>query len=205
MVKRARQLSKKQHAKTKQEVLQGIKKSNNYIKASMKLNKLHSKILNIRADFLHKLSSLIIRNFNYIGLENLNTQGMMKNHKLAKSLSDVSFYEFNRQIEYKAKYQEKEIYRVDKFYPSSKTCCICGSIKQDLKLSDRVYKCDSCGNIIDRDINASINLEKFANKSVGLVQSEFTPMDLTALLDDLNSNQIATSKVEIGIQQKLYL
>lgn len=75
---------------------------------------------------------------------------MMKNHKLAKSLSDVSFYEFNRQLEYKAKYQEKEIYRVDKFYPSSKTCCICGSIKQDLKLSDRVYKCDSCKNIIDQ-------------------------------------------------------
>ncbi|HDZ4963031.1 TPA: transposase, partial [Campylobacter jejuni] len=202
LVKRARQLSKKQHAKTKQEVLQGIKKSNNYKKASIKLNKLHSKISNIRADFLHKLSSLIIRNFNYIGLENLNTQGMMKNHKLAKSLSDVSFYEFNRQLEYKAKYQEKEIYRVDKFYPSSKTCCICGSIKQDLKLSDRVYKCDSCKNIIDRDINASINLEKFANKSVGLVQSEFTPMDLTAMQDDLAINQIVTSKVEIGIQQK---
>ncbi|HDZ5081489.1 TPA: transposase, partial [Campylobacter jejuni] len=197
LVKRARQLSKKQHAKTKQEVLQGIKKSNNYKKASIKLNKLHSKISNIRADFLHKLSSLIIRNFNYIGLENLNTQGMMKNHKLAKSLSDVSFYEFNRQLEYKAKYQEKEIYRVDKFYPSSKTCCICGSIKQDLKLSDRVYKCDSCKNIIDRDINASINLEKFANKSVGLVQSEFTPMDLTAMQDDLAINQIVTSKVEI--------
>ncbi|HDZ4981209.1 TPA: transposase [Campylobacter jejuni] len=205
LVKRARQLSKKQHAKTKQEVLQGIKKSNNYKKASIKLNKLHSKISNIRADFLHKLSSLIIRNFNYIGLENLNTQGMMKNHKLAKSLSDVSFYEFNRQLEYKAKYQEKEIYRVDKFYPSSKTCCICGSIKQDLKLSDRVYKCDSCKNIIDRDINASINLEKFANKSVGLVQSEFTPMDLTAMQDDLAINQIITSKVEIGIQQKFYL
>lgn len=169
LVKRARQLSKKQHAKTKQEVLQGIKKSNNYIKASMKLNKLHSKILNIRADFLHKLSSLIIRNFNYIGLENLNTQGMMKNHKLAKSLSDVSFYEFNRQIEYKAKYQEKEIYRVDKFYPSSKTCCICGSIKQDLKLSDRIYKCDVCKNEIDRDYNASLNLERLALKKIGLV------------------------------------
>lgn len=205
LVKRARQLSKKQHAKTKQEVLQGIKKSNNYIKASMKLNKLHSKISNIRTDFLHKLSSLIIRNFNYIGLESLNTQGMMKNHKLAKSLSDVSFYEFNRQLEYKANYQGKEIYRVDKFYPSSKTCCICGSIKQNLKLSDRVYKCDSCGNIIDRDINASINLEKFVNKSVGLVQSEFTPMDLTALLDDLVINQIATSKAEVGIQQKFCL
>lgn len=205
LVKRARQLSKKQHAKTKQEVLQGIKKSSNYIKASMKLNKLHSKISNIRADFLHKLSSSIVRNFDYIGLESLNTQGMMKNNKLAKSLSDVSFYEFNRQLEYKANYQEKEIHRVDRFYPSSKTCCICGNIKQDLKLSNRVYKCDSCGNIIDRDINASINLNKFVNNKVGLVQSEFTPMDLTALLNDLVINQIATSKVEVGIQQKFYL
>lgn len=130
---------------------------------------------------------------------------MMKNNKLAKSLSDVSFYEFNRQLEYKANYQEKEIHRVDRFYPSSKTCCICGNIKQDLKLSNRVYKCDSCGNIIDRDINASINLNKFVNNKVGLVQSEFTPMDLTALLNDLVINQIATSKVEVGIQQKFYL
>ncbi|EDP7562032.1 transposase, partial [Campylobacter jejuni] len=93
LVKRARQLSKKQHAKTKQEILQGIKKSNNYKKASIKLNKLHSKISNIRADFLHKLSSLIIRNFNYIGLEDLNIKGMLKNHHLAKAISDVSFYE----------------------------------------------------------------------------------------------------------------
>lgn len=68
-----------------------------------------------------------------------------------------------------------------------------------------MYKCSNCGNIIDRDINASINLHKFVNKSVGLVQSEFTPMDLTALLDDLAINQIATSKVEVGIQQEFYL
>lgn len=205
LVKRSRQLSRKLHAKTKQEALQGIKKSNNYLKASQKLNKLHSKISNIRSDFLHKLSSLIVRNFTYVGLESLNTQGMMRNHKLAKSLADVSFYEFNRQLEYKASYQERQIYRVDNFYPSSKTCGNCGSIKQDLTLKDRVYKCSNCGNIIDRDINASINLHKFVNKSVGLVQSEFTPMDLTALLDDLAINQIATSKVEVGIQQEFYL
>ena len=205
LVKRARQLSKKQHAKTKQEVLQGIKKSNNYIKASMKLNKLHSKISNIRADFLHKLSSLIIRNFNYIGLESLNTQGMMKNHKLAKSLSDVSFYEFNRQIEYKAKYQEKEIYRVDKFYPSSKICSSCGNIKDNLTLKDRVYICNECGLKIDRDYNASLNLLSQLKQHIGLVQSEFTPADLTAMQYDLAINQIATSKVETGIQQKWYL
>ena len=170
----------------------------------MKLNKLHSKISNIRNDFLHKITSVIIRNFDYMGLESLNTSGMMKNHKLAKSLVDVSFYEFNRRLEYKANYMQKEIHRVDKFYPSSKTCCVCGNIKKDLTLKDRTYKCQSCGNIIDRDLNASINLHKFVNKSVGIVSSEFTPMDLTALLDDLAMNQIATSKVEVGIQQKFY-
>lgn len=204
LVKRQRRLSKKQHAKTKQEAINGVKKSNNYLKESKKLAKLHSKIANIRSDFLHKLSSIIIKNYDYIGLENLNTQGMMKNHKLAKSLVDVSFYEFNRQLEYKANYMQKEIHRVDKFYPSSKTCCVCGNIKQDLTLKDRIYKCKSCGNIIDRDLNASINLHKFVNETVGIVNSEFTPMDLTALLDDLAINQIVTSKVEVGIQQKFY-
>ncbi|AHE95193.1 RNA-guided endonuclease InsQ/TnpB family protein [Campylobacter fetus] len=204
LVKRQRRLSKKQHAKTKQEAINGVKKSNNYLKESKKLAKLHSKIANIRSDFLHKLSSIIIKNFDYIGLESLNVKGMIKNHKLAKSLVDVSFYEFNRQLEYKANYMQKEIHRVDKFYPSSKTCCVCGNIKQDLTLKDRIYKCKSCGNIIDRDLNASINLHKFVNETVGIVNSEFTPMDLTALLDDLAINQIVTSKVEVGIQQKFY-
>lgn len=204
LVKRQRKLSKKLHAKTKQEAINGVKKSNNYLKESKKLAKLHSKIANIRSDFLHKLSSIIVKNYDYIGLENLNTQGMMKNHRLAKSLVDVSFYEFNRQLEYKSNYQQKQIFRVDKLFPSSKTCSICGSVKQELKLSERIYKCEACKSVIDRDLNASINLHKFVNKSVGLVQSEWTPMDLTALLDDLAINQIATSKVEVGIQQKSY-
>ncbi|EAJ6683935.1 transposase, partial [Campylobacter coli] len=78
-------------------------------------------------------------------------------------------------------------------------------IKQDLKLSDRIYKCDVCKNEIDRDYNASLNLEKLALKKIGLVQAEFTPKDLTALLDDLEINNLITSKVDIGIQQKHYL
>ncbi|HDX8134177.1 TPA: transposase, partial [Campylobacter fetus subsp. venerealis] len=76
---------------------------------------------------------------------------MIKNHKLAKSLVDVSFYEFNRQLEYKANYMQKEIHRVDKFYPSSKTCCVCGNIKQDLTLKDRIYKCKSCLILIKKN------------------------------------------------------
>ena len=197
LVKRQRQLSKKQHPKTKDDVKKGVKKSNSYLKATIKLNKVYTKITNIRKDFLHKVTSHIVRNYDYIGLEDLNVSGMVKNHKLARSLSDVSFYEFNRMLEYKAGYNNKKqmIYRADRFYPSSKTCSKCGSVKKDLKLSDRTYRCDECGYIVDRDLNAAINLHKFIEKEIGRVDTKFTPVDLTALLDDLAINQIATSKV----------
>ncbi|EFN2971378.1 IS200/IS605 family element transposase accessory protein TnpB, partial [Campylobacter coli] len=201
MIKRARQLSKKQHAKTKQEALQGIKKSSNYLKASIKLNKLHRKIANIRSDFLHKLTSSLVANAKYFCLEDLNVKGMMSNHRLAKSISDVSFYEFKRQLEYKSSYNDKEIYQVDRFYPSSKLCSNCGTIKENLALKDRVYICDECGISIDRDYNASLNLLSQLKQKIGKVLAEFTPADLTALLNDLAINQIATSKVETGIQQ----
>lgn len=210
LAKRQRQLSKKQHAKTKQEVVQGIKKSNNFIKASKKLSKLHSKISNIRQDFIHKLTTHLVTHYDEIGLETLKAKNMMKNHKLAKSLSDVSLSKFNEILEYKANYYYGvKIKRADSFYPSSKTCSKCGNVKEKLSLSQRVYICDECGYKADRDLNASINLHKL----VGQVLPELTPVDLTALLDDLAINQIITSKVvsfssrsdselETGIQQK---
>ena len=202
MIKRSRQLSKKQHPKTKGDVLKGIKKSANYIKAMMKLNKVHKRIANIRTDFLHKLTSAIVRNHKYIAIEDLNTKGMIKNHRLAKSLSDVSFYEFRRMLEYKANYNNKQIIHADRFYPSSKTCSSCGNVKEDLTLKDRIYVCNACGLRIDRDYNASLNLYSLIEKQLGLVQPEVTPADLTALLDDLAINHLITSKVETGIQQK---
>lgn len=202
MIKRSRQLAKKQHPKTKGEVLKGVKKSANYKKATMKLNKIHKRISNIRSDFLHKLTSHLVRNYNYFALEDLNVSGMMKNHKLARSLSDVSFYEFRRMLEYKAGYNDKKIIIADRFYPSSKTCHKCGSIKADLTLKDRVYICDECGLECDRDYNASINLYALISKQIGQVLPEFTPADLTALQDDLAINSLVTSKVETGIQRK---
>ena len=130
-------------------------------------------------------------------LETLQASNMMKNHRLAKSLSDVSLSKFNEILEYKAKYNGVSITRADRFYPSSKTCSHCGSIKSDLKLSDRTFKCNECGYTIDRDLNASINLAK-----LGRVPPEVTPADLAALLDDLVINNLTTSKVE---QRKSYL
>ena len=157
IVKRQRQLSKKQHSKTKGDK---TKKSNKYVKASNKLAKLHTRVANIRLDFIHKLTSHLVRNYESIGLETLEVTNMMKNHKLAKSLNDVSLSKFNEILEYKARYNGVSITRADRFYPSSKTCSNCGSIKSKLSLSQRVYVCDECGYKIDRDLNASINLAK---------------------------------------------
>ena len=94
-------------------------------------------------------------------MESLNVSGMMKNKHLSKAIQQQKFYEFKRQIEYKSKLNWIEFIQVDKFYPSSKTCSCCGNIKKDLKLSDRMYKCDVCGLVIDRDYNASINLANY--------------------------------------------
>ena len=202
LIRRSRQLSKKQHAKTKQEALQGVKRSNNYQKASLKLNKLHRRIANIRGDFLHKTTSCLVKNVQYFSIEDLNVQGMMRNHRLAKSLADVSFYEFKRQLTYKAEYNGREIHQVDRFYPSSKLCSNCGALKTDLTLKDRVYCCDKCGTHLDRDYNASLNLLSQLKKRIGTVQPEFTPADLTALQEDLAINRLVTSKCETGIQPK---
>lgn len=122
---------------------------------------------------------------------------MLKNHRLAKSLSDVSLSKFNEILEYKAEYNGVSITRADRFYPSSKTCSHCGAIKSNLSLSQRKFICDECGYTIDRDYNASINLAK-----LGGVPPEVTPADLAALLDDLVINNLTTSKVETGMQHK---
>lgn len=131
---------------------------------------------------------------------------MIKNHKLAKSIADVSFYEFRRILEYKANYNGKQIIFADRFYPSSKMCSQCGEIKKELNLSERVYQCGYCNAELDRDYNAALNLAHLIEKQIGQVLPEFTPADLTAMQADLAVNRLVTSKVETGIQQKsLYL
>lgn len=199
IIRKSRQLSKKQHPKTKGDC---TKKSAAYREEAIKLAKMHSHVANIRTDFLQKLSTAVVRNFDYISIEDLNVKGMVRNHHLARAVSDVSFYEFRRQLTYKAGYMGKRVVFADRFYPSSKTCSSCGAKKDDLMLSERTYRCGTCGTMIDRDYNASINLYNLIKNDIGRVPSEYTPADLTALQELLLVNLLVTSKVETGMQQK---
>ena len=135
-------------------------KTSNIIKSEKKLLKLNKRLTNIRDNYLHQTTSEIInRKPMFITIEDLNVKGMMKNKHLSKAVAQQKFYEFRRQLEYKCKWNNIELRIVDRFFPSSKLCHECGSIKKDLKLSDRVYVCKECGNIIDRDYQASLNLK----------------------------------------------
>lgn len=136
-------------------------KTNNIIKGEKKLLKVTHRLTNIRQNYLHQTTSEIVnRKPMFIALEDLNVSGMMKNRHLSKSVQQQLFYEFRRQIKYKCDWNNIQLIIADRFFPSSKLCSCCGNIKKDLKLSDRIYKCE-CGNIIDRDYQASLNLKQY--------------------------------------------
>lgn len=126
---------------------------------------LHENIANQRKDFLHKTSSHLIKNHDSIAIEDLNIKGMMKNHNLAGSISDAGWGTFVTMLEYKANWYGKNILKIGKFDPSSKTCSCCGSINKELTLQDREWTCKSCGTLLDRDLNAAINIKNFALKN----------------------------------------
>ena len=136
-------------------------KTNNVIKKEKLLLKLNHRLTNIRQDYLHQTTTKIVKTKpSYIVLEDLNISGMMKNKHLAKAVQQQEFYEFRRQIEYKSAWNNISVIIADRFFPSSKLCSCCGNIKKDLKLSDRIYKCE-CGNVIDRDYQAALNLKRY--------------------------------------------
>jgi putative transposase len=141
------------------------KGSNNRKKANLKVAKLHELITNQRKDFLHKISNRIVSENQTIVLETLNVAGLLRNHKLAQAISDVSWSEFVRQLTYKAEWRGKNVIRIGRFEPSSKTCSHCGEINPDLSLEDRSWTCKGCQTLHDRDENAVTNIKQF-----GLVQ-----------------------------------
>lgn len=150
LVKQQRKLSKKKDRTSKA-----------YAKQKEYVLILHERIANIRKDFQHKLTTQIVKRYDYIAIEDLNVKGMMSNKKLARAIGSCSFYEFRRMLEYKSVEHEKELVVIDRWFASSKTCSCCKTHKVDLKLSDRTYVCSECGLEIDRDYNASINIREW--------------------------------------------
>ena len=144
------------------------KKTSNIIKREKELLKLSRRLTNVRHNHLHQTTSEIIkRKPSFICIEDLNVRGMMKNKHLSKAIQQQGFYEFRRQIQYKSEWNKIPVIIADRFFPSSKLCSCCGEIRKDLKLSDRIYRCD-CGNIIDRDFQASLNLKRYGENVLNL-------------------------------------
>jgi len=141
------------------------KGSNNRERAKQKVAKQHFRVSNIRKDSIHKMTTAIAKLASTIVVEDLHVKGMLKNRRLAKALSDASFGEILRQLEYKAAWHGATLIKADRFFPSSKACSGCGHIKSDLTLGDRTYECEVCGLVLDRDLNAAFNLRDLAGSS----------------------------------------
>jgi len=174
----ARKLKKaQQHLSRKQ------KGSNSFEKQRRKTALIHEKITNKRKDTLHKVSNEIINNYDVICLEDLNIKGMIKNRKLSKHISDASWEMFVRFVEYKANWNDKTVVKINRWYPSSKTCNVCGYINQDLNLSDREWTCKN-GHKLDRDLNAAKNI---LNEGLKIYRRELAITKVERKLDVSNN------------------
>jgi putative transposase len=153
------------------------KGSANRKKQITKVRKIYQHIRDARTDFNHKVSTAIAKHNGIVVIEDLNIQGMVQNHHIAKSIIDQGWYQFKQMLQYKLQWRNANLVEIGRFDPSSKLCSNCGNIKHDLKLSDRVYHCDVCGLTMDRDINAAINIRNIGLIKIGQGMPEFTPVE----------------------------
>lgn len=135
-----------------------VKGSRRRAKARATVARIHARVANQRQDAMHKATTWLASTFSDISIEDLNTAGMVRNHRLAKAVSDAAFGEFRRQLDYKTAKTGARLHVVDRWFASSKTCSKCGRVKAKLSLAERVYKCDGCGLVMDRDLNAAVNI-----------------------------------------------
>jgi len=172
----------------------GVAPSNRWKKANGRVQKIHAHVANSRKNLIHETTTRLAKNYDVIVIEDLNVVGMMKNPFLAKHISDASWGEFASQLEYKTRWYGSTLVKVDRFYPSSKTCNQCGTVKAKLSLDQRVFECGACGLAIDRDLNAAINLARHglaATDSVtgrgGEVRPKHQRLDATAHPDETST------------------
>ena len=169
------------------------KGSKNRNKSRIKLAKLYEHINNKKQYYLHSVSNSLIDENQIICMEDLNVKGMVKNHNLAESISEMNFGEFRRMLEYKAKWYNRRIIFVDRFYPSSKTCHHCGYVNKQLKLSDRQWICPHCGQTISRDHNAALNILDEGLRIIGLSSPEFTLADYPTMDEPIRNETLKSS------------
>lgn len=148
----------KQMKKLQRQLSRKVKGSNNRKRAQVKIAKLFEKMTNKKDDYIHYVVNELLTYFDTIFMEDLNVKGMLRNHHLAKAIQEVGFYKFKETLVNKALVNDKQVVIIDRFYPSSKTCSVCGYKKRDLRLSDREWICPNCGTKHDRDINAAMNI-----------------------------------------------
>lgn len=151
------------------------------------LSALHEKVANKRRDFLNKTSSELIKNHDTICIEDLNVSGMIKNHNLAKSISDAGWGMFVSMLKYKAQWYGKNILQIGRFEPSSKTCSCCGAINKELELKDREWTCSVCATVLNRDVNAAINIKTFALKNSSVERRHKNRNELPTLVGVMTS------------------
>ena len=163
--------AKKRLARLQRRLSRSQKGSNGREKARLAVARQHERIANQRSDFLHKTSHWLVTNYGLIGIENLKVRGMVRNHKLAKAISDVGWGEFKRQLLYKGQWYGSQVVVIDRFYPSSRECSNCHHVLSELKLSVREWDCPICGAHHDRDINAAKNIENQAKTRAGIARS----------------------------------
>ena len=198
IIKTQKVLSRKVHPRTKDDPKIFSK---NYQKQKRKLDNQFERLDNIKRDFEHKVSYILTGFYRYICIEDLSLQKMKGDKNIAKRLQQLALYRFRKELEYKSQLYGSEIIIADKYFASSKICSSCGNKVEMLKLSTRTYKCSNCGLVIDRDINAAINLKNL----VGRVTSELKPLDLNVLTKKLIASKIDVFKIEEGKQQKVCL
>lgn len=160
--RRLRGLGRALSRKTGPDRRTGQRPSNRWHRASARLSQAHARVANLRRDGLHKLTTRLTREHGTVVVEDLNVTGMLANHRLARHIADAGFAEIRRQLTYKTEWRGGRLLVVDRWYPSSKTCSGCGTVKTKLALSEREYHCEGCGLVLDRDLNAARNLAALA-------------------------------------------